>query len=352
MRSWIALAAVLMIAMTACSTQTSQLSPSPSPPASGPTSTPPPQSPSTTPQLACRIPVMVSVPSGAAPGGWITFPAGTFQSDPASLIDRGNGMEGVSYDRAFNRWIPADWNNISPDGRRYVAYAQYPFLNIVDVGSGAIRPVAMPRVNGVWTVIDYAGSGIYVTLIGGEGPAEPGLWVINPDSGHVRKLDGTQFWSQVDSRAAWGVKPGTGSTSLRRLDLKTGIVSTYLTVPYHRPYKPGDRSLELVSLNADGAPLVLERDWQHPYPWQLALVTAPNKPFAVQIPSDWVAGWPIWDNGDPYQLGRELHGTLLSRGIWLFGRNAFSGLALLGADGAARQLTNSPDIFALAGGCH
>lgn len=158
--------------------------------------------------------------------------------------------------------------------------------------------------------------------------------------------------SEVDSRAAWGVKPGAGSTSLRRLDLKTGVVSTYLTVPYHQAYKPGDLSLDLVSLNADGTPLVLERDWQHPYPWHLALVAAPDNPVAIQIPDDWAAGWPIWDNGDPYQQGRELRGTVLSQGIWMFGRNAFSGLALLGADGAVKQLTSGPDIFAIAGGCH
>ncbi len=296
---------------------------------------------------------MLSVSAGETPGGWITFPGGTFQFDPTSIINRGNGSEGISYDRVLNRWIPADWNHISPDGRRYVVQESYGVLDVIDAATGAKRMVTMPQVNGNWYAIDFLNTGIYLSLIGGEGPADPGLWVMNPDSGQVRKLDGTQFWSQVDSRAAWGVVPGAATTLLRRLDLQNGSVTTYLTAPYHRPYQPGDRSLELISLDAAGRPLVLERDWQQPYPWHLAIVAAPNLPFAVDVPGEWMAGWPIWDNGDPYQLGRELHGYLLSKGIWMFGRNDFSGLALLGSDGVVRQLTAGPgNIFAIAGGCH
>jgi hypothetical protein len=48
-----------------------------------------------------------------------------------------------------------------------------------------------------------------------------------------------------------------------------------------------------------------------------------------------------------------VHGLLLSRGIWMFGSNSFAGLALLGSDGAVRQVSAGPDnIFAIAGVCH
>ena len=207
--------------------------------------------------------------------------------------------------------------------------------------------------HGQWVVIDYTSGGIYLTLMAGLDYADPGLWVVNPDSRQVRKLDGTQFWSQVDARAAWGVALGASTHELRRLDLQTGTIATYLSVPYHQPLQPGDRSLELISLDADGRPLILEREWQHPYPWVLAFVSAPNMPSVVEIPSEWAAGWPLLDNGDPFQSGRELHGLLLSRGIWMYGWNAFGGLALLGSEGVVRQLTAGPNnIFAIAGGCH
>jgi hypothetical protein len=296
---------------------------------------------------------MLSVQTGETPGGWITIPGGTLQKDPTSNIPRIGSGEFLSYDRAFNRWILATWNHVSPDGRSYVLTGGGADVTIVDVATGVSRKVTMPLAYGIWTVVDYTTSGIYLTLMAGLDYADPGLWRLNPGSGEVRKIDGTQFWSQVDSRAAWGVASSAGSLVLRRLDLQNGSTSNYLTVPYHQPRQPGDRLLELISLDADGRPLVLERDWQRPYPWHLALVSAPNMPFVVEIPSDWAAGWPIWDNGDPFQSGRELHGLLLARGIWMFGRNSFSGLALLGSDRVVRQVATGPgNIFAIAGGCH
>lgn len=296
---------------------------------------------------------MLSVNTGEIPGGWITFPGGTFQPDPASNLPRIGSSEMLSYDRAVNRWILASWNHISPDGLSYVLTSGGPVVTIVNVATGASRKVTMPQAHGIWTAIDYTSGGIYLTLMAGLDYADPGLWTLNPDSGQVRKLDGTQFWSQVDSRAAWGVAGGAGTLELRRLDIQSGTITTYLSVPYHQTSQAGDRSIDLISLDADGRPLVLERDWQQPYPWHLAFVSAPNMPFAVEIPSDWAVGWPIWDNGDPFQSGRELHGLLLSRGIWMFGSNSFGGLALLGSDGVVRQLTPGPNnIFAIAGGCH
>jgi hypothetical protein len=81
-------------------------------------------------------------------------------------------METISFDRAFNRWL---------------------VLNIVDVATGAKRVINMPQVNGNWSAIDWTANGIYLTLISGEGPGDLGLWGLNPDSGTVRKLEGTQY---------------------------------------------------------------------------------------------------------------------------------------------------------------
>jgi len=273
--------------------------------------------------------------------------------DPSSNIDRIGSSEWISYDRAFNRWILASWNHVSPDGRRSVVQGENGSFNIVDVATGAYRNVSVPQAHGQWIVLDYTTGGIYLTLMAALDYADPGLWLLNPDSGQVRKLDGTQFWSHVDSRAAWGVKSGSGSLELRRLDLQSGTLTTYLTVPLHTPLQPGDRSMELISLDSNGRPLVLLRDWQAPFPWRMEVVDAPNVAHAIAIPDQWVAGWPIVDNGDPFQSWREIHGVLLSSGIWMFGWHSFSGLAVLGPDGVLRQVSTAPDnIAAIAGGCH
>jgi hypothetical protein len=303
--------------------------------------------------LNCRIPVMLVVSTGDVPGGWITLPVGTYESDPTSNLPRAGSPEDLSYDRAFNRWILATWNHVSPDGRRYVTQGSNGGEEIVDVATGAVRPLAMPAVNGTWYVIDWNAQGVYFSLMGGEGPGDPGLWLLNPDSGAVRQLDATEHWTQVDSRAAWAVGQASGTMLLRRMDLASAKVTTELAVPFHFPYQSGDQLLELIALDAQGRPLVLTRDWQKPYPWRLALVVAPDMLQDVSIPSSWAAGWPMADTGDPFQSFRDVHGFLLSKGIWLYGSYSFGGLALLTPDGVLMQLTDAPNnIWSIAGGCH
>ena len=142
--------------------------------------------------------------------------------------------------------------------------------------------------------------------------------------------------------------------SLSRLDFRNGTRTTQLTVPYHTPLQPGDLSLELIALDPQGRPLLLLRDWQHPYPWRLAILEAPETQRQVAIPSEWTAGWPLGVNDlDPFQRWRGVRGYLLSKGIWMIGNNSFGGVALLASDGIVRQLaTAPPNVYAIAGGCH
>lgn len=298
--------------------------------------------------LSCRIPVMLSGYQGDTPGGWITFPGGSFHEDPSSKIPRQTNNELISFDRAFNRWVPATWDHISPDGRRY-AVAIGSGVDLVDVATGQHRAMAMPQVNGSWSVINFNAKGVYLTLLGGEGPAEPGLWLLDPDSAAVRKLDGTQLWSQVDSRAAWTVVPITGGWELRRLDLQAGIVSTELTIPYRVAVPGADQPLELISLDAQGRPLVLERDWPEPHPWRIGLLTATEHLQPVQFPDEWTVGSTPAMNGK----GR-IKGHLLSGGIWFTGEFSFAGLAFLPtATTVIRPVATGPgNIVAIAGGCH
>src|SRR5438105_1402289 len=188
MRRSVVLVALLAVGCTALSPQPTAVRSTASPGvvATTPTGVPPtPAAAASDVGLSCRIPVMLSVYQGQIPGGWITFPGGAFHEDPSSLIPRQPNNELISFDRAFNRWIPAAWDHISPDGRRY-AVANGSGVDLIDVATGQHRTMAMPQVNGSWSVINFNAKGVYLTLLGGEGPAEPGLWLLDPDSAAVR----------------------------------------------------------------------------------------------------------------------------------------------------------------------
>ena len=342
MRLWVGLVAVLALA---CSQQAPQPRSIASTPSVAHSTAPASPSPNLL-GLNCRLPVEVIQTAGNPPGGWITFPGGNFQPDPSSIVDRGNETDGISYDRAVSRWIPAFWNRLSPDGRRYV-FPAGDALHVVDVRSGKDRVFTLPRGNGPWSVIDFTTSGVYLKASGGLGPGEPGLWVLDSDTGQVRKLDGTIYtWSQVDSRAAWAVTYDAGTIHLRRLDLRSGALTTQLTVPFHELGQPGDQWLDLIGLDEQGRPLVSLAEWQKPSSWRIAVVEGPEMLRQVALPSEW-ANRAV--GRDPYYRA-NIKGVLLTHGIWMIGHGF--GLALYSPDGEIRQLTASPEVFAIAGGCH
>jgi hypothetical protein len=137
------------------------ISQTPSPP-----STSPPlvslQSPA--PFQACRLPVIAVQMGGEPPGGWLTLPAGTFQRDASSVgVDSFNG---VSWDEAVHRWVPADAKSVSPDGRSYfVADRQA----IVDAATGATIH-EIPHANAVPGMpIGFTSQGVYLQAVGMQG---------------------------------------------------------------------------------------------------------------------------------------------------------------------------------------
>src|SRR5258705_11798566 len=69
--------------------------------------------------LTCRLPVTSASTADEPPGGWVTFPGGAFVRDPASLLVRqATGL--ISYDRAIGAWVPADPEQVAPNGTSYV----------------------------------------------------------------------------------------------------------------------------------------------------------------------------------------------------------------------------------------
>ena len=109
---------------------------------------------------------MVPSYQGQPDGGWISFPEGTYEVDRSSLIDRIQS-EGVSYDAALKRWVPGDWNHISPDGRR-LAWLYGNDIRVRDLASGHEKSFPLPPFDGAAVVVDFSAQGIYVTDTAGE----------------------------------------------------------------------------------------------------------------------------------------------------------------------------------------
>src|SRR5467141_1270562 len=56
----------------------------------------------------------------------------------------------------------------------------------------------------------------------------PGLWLLNPQTGSIRVIDGSHYLGKVSGRFAWALdEAGTraSASKVHRLDLRTGEVS-------------------------------------------------------------------------------------------------------------------------------
>src|SRR2546428_12758122 len=57
-----------------------------------------------------------------------------------------------------------------------------------------------------WKVIEYASEGIYLwTGNGGMEMPVPGLWLLNPQTGSIRLIDGSHYWGKVSGGFAWAL---------------------------------------------------------------------------------------------------------------------------------------------------
>lgn len=212
--------------------------------------------------LSCRLPAYVG-PAGS--GGFIVFPGGKYIADPKSAVTvpspspgspspapgYGQGYTGLSYDRAYSRWLPAPYTMVSPDGTRY-AHASPDSVYVENVVTGATTELAQGH---AWTVIDVENQGVYATIIN-----QAGLWFL-PYSGGFSQLASTGYWQLAAAGFAYGsttsaVPQGFANTIIRR-DLKTGAETDWFTRGGGQSYVIGfdARGNALISVNyfANGA---------------------------------------------------------------------------------------------------
>jgi len=296
--------------------------------------------------LTCRLPV-VTDPSG---GGWLTFPAGTFQADPKANVSLPTPTFfplSRSYDKAFERWLPVPRDWISPDGKHY-AYPEFPGpesrtpppggVHVVDIASGQDRFLnpGTPPQDSFWWVLDYETEGVYAA-VQPNGPAPPtGLWLLDPSNGAVRKISDAIQSQYISSGAAWstgdpltGHGPGPGSRLLRT-DLKTGAMASW--------YKRND--IEFTVAGADGAGHPILEVWKYQTRQLLLITGAGSATILLPAPGSSVPS-----------LSNVVHPVSDSHGIW-FGDTAGT-ISLYTAEAGIKQMAQvGSSNVAAAGGCH
>ena len=283
--------------------------------------------------LSCRLPVISpTTASDPVPGGWITFPGGRFERDPASLPIRLNAHV-PSYDRAITGWLPVEYRYVAPSGTSYVLTqdASIPdpsAFYLIDVKTGTRRKVLSgdgpPQAPGSWTVVDFASAGIYLWSAGIQ--TVPGLWLLDPVMGTVRLVDGSHYWRMVDGGVAWALDPqgpGPGvEQAIYRLDLASGRVERWFQT---------DGSISMLAPDSNGHVLI---DTGDDAASRLALLVGPDQLRVLAVPPN---------------FPKVADGYLRHPGVWLALRGG--GLALYTATEGVRVMTRAPDIFDVAGGC-
>lgn len=176
-----------------------------------------------------------------ATGGWVTFPGGSFTSDPASNASlAGVTLYGMTYMPALGKWIPVPRSWVSPDGLKY-AYPVESAIRIVRVGQPTlVLPCPNPTFSSpshYWRVLVTLNAGVYARPPDPAGAfPEPfaGLWWI-PFAGTPREIISSGYWTASDGLYAYGsmswYMTGGEANTILRLDLATGSTTPIFYQP-------------------------------------------------------------------------------------------------------------------------
>jgi hypothetical protein len=158
-------------------------------------------------------------------------------------------------------------------------------VHIVEVGRGTekVFNVTVPANAMGFSVFDFNASGVYLVANGFE-QNPSGVWLLDRTSGAVRRLVQVNFVAAVRNGYAWAAsidprdptppvlrRSGTASNSLVRVDLTTGVQTTWF-------YRAGAQ-VQLTGFDSRGMPIVNVSDpsgaSNRSETW---LVPDPNKP--------------------------------------------------------------------------
>lgn len=287
--------------------------------------------------LKCHLPITASASAGDPPGGWITFPGGTFVRDKGSLRFH-SPAHLPSYDRAIGAWVPVEYGNVSPSGLSYVLYRDWTTavpnaLYVVDARTGKRRLMSSAQTPDIpWQVVlDYASEGIYLAAPGyGMAPPVKGLWLLDPNTGSIRLIDRSHAWSAMAGGAAWVFETpsiGVGRHQVYRLDLRTKNVSAWYETK---------TELRLISPTPQGGLLFSYGDVSSS---KVGVLTGPNAFSPLKVPPGF----------KPY------HGISARPGVWIA---LTDGIALYVKGQGVRVMAHNSGTFPIgawfmdpAGGC-
>lgn len=319
MRRWLVAGSLLLASCGGSSTEGSVATASPiaSVATASPTST-----------IGCQLPVFTSsgIPGDTLHGpngaGFVGYPGGEFTFDPtgnfASYFNH-------TYDWAVLRWLPMWADAVAPDGLDYFmpnnSTGQW---DMVDARNDTHRALIATK---DWNASSYQTEGIYLDQ-GGALHGPHGLWLLDPSTGAIRKIS-DQSWASIGGGAAWGFDgPGDqaplAGTRLRRLDLKSGEVTTWFT--------SDGATYRTYGHDQTGRPLLATIDTSSPMsgvsPVDIFLLTAPGQVVKLASP-----------NNDPFKPQAEPvsdeHGTWFASGtgIWLYSKGSLREVARLPGNG-------------------
>src|SRR5207237_9955045 len=124
-------------------------------------------------------------------GGFVSFPKGEFTPDPSSnkITMRGPAHHppGVSYDRAYARWVPASLALISSNGSHYAYVDENWAVHDVGIADGSDRVV---RPSGPWLPLAYADAGFFVVPVVAHTGARAGLLLVRTDGSRAASQSG------------------------------------------------------------------------------------------------------------------------------------------------------------------
>ena len=247
--------------------------------------------------LSCRLPVVTwtQTAQGQVPSeGFLTYPGGQLSGDPNGgvVLDGsryrstaqpylyGGGPGAGSYDWPLGRWLPAKPRSVSPDGLHYAYSSEFGAIHVVDVATGIDRTLKGPE--GPDTVLYYAKEGVYFNHEW-EGPAGPGLWLLDPATGTVQTVFSDKSVDAVGGFAAWlpDVNPadphpvfsqytgGNMPNEILRRDLNGGPTVRWF-------YQPG-KTLAVVGFDQNKHPLIVAESLGTPDTSQIWQVPAANQ---------------------------------------------------------------------------
>jgi hypothetical protein len=211
---------------------------------------------------------------------------------------------------------------VAPDGLSYFVPNNDTYQwDLVDARNDSHRALVATR---DWNLRSYQKEGIYLDKELGESAGQPGLWLLDPSTGLIRQITREAIWTSIGAGAAWGFEGlGSAATTLKRLDLKSGEVTTW--------YPNAGAGYQMYGYDQVGRPLlanIVYNDSAHAFSSvDLFELTAPGQLVKLTTTKgDILPSVPVSDQ----------HGIWFAVGtvIWLYSKGSLHEVAKLPGDGA------------------